>query len=289
MNKTLLGYVPERSPIYSVHPFVKLFFLLVVSLFPMFISAPEWNVALMATIMLLMIYSRVSLKTLKIYIPVAISMGMIILISYTLLGGVQPQYRQIATVLGVRIYWERLRDAMVVYFRVVPMILSMVFFLSTSRERDLIVAMRTVRVPFVVTYVFAMALRAAGMVLEDFHIVRQAEKARGFDTTGKSLPYRIRKYVMYMIPLFALSLRRTEEFTNALVARGYAFAGEGARVKRADFVLTHYRFSVMDGVYTALIVATFGMILVARFAFQRLTVDDSYFLNWLYGVIVAVS
>ncbi|MCA1754075.1 MAG: energy-coupling factor transporter transmembrane protein EcfT [Spirochaeta sp.] len=289
MNKTLLGYVPEHSPIYSVHPFVKLFFLLVVSLFPMFISAPEWNVGLMLGIMLLMIYSRVSLRTLKMYIPVAISMGIIILLSYTLLGGVQPQYQQITRVLGVSIYWERLRDALVVYFRVVPMILSMVFFLSTSRERDLIVAMRTIRIPFVVTYVFAMALRAAGMVLEDFHIVRQAEQARGFDATGKSIPYKIRKYVMYMIPLFALSLRRTEEFTNALVARGYAFAGEGARVKRADFVLTHYHFSVMDGLYTTVIVLLFAAILVARYGFQRLTVEDSYFLNWLYSIIVSAA
>ena len=99
-----------------------------------------------------------------------------------------------------------------------------------------------IRVPFVVTYVFAMALRSAGMVLEDFFIVRQAEQARGFDPTGKSLAYKIRKYIMYMIPLFALSLRRSEEFTNALVARGYAFTGEAAKVKRADFVLTHYSF-----------------------------------------------
>ncbi len=48
--------------------------------------------------------------------------------------------------------------------------------------------MRSVRVPFVVTYIFAMALRAAGMVLEDFQIVRQAEKARGYDPVGKSIP-----------------------------------------------------------------------------------------------------
>ena len=285
MNKTLLGYIPEQSPIYAVHPFVKLFFLLVVSLFPMFISAPEWNIGLMAGIMVLMIVSRVNLRTLKMYIPVAISMGTIILISYTLLGGVQPQYREIITLFRIPIYWERIRDAMVVYFRVLPMILSMVFFLSTSRERDLIVAMRTVRVPFVVTYVFAMALRAAGMVLEDFHIVRQAERARGFDATGKSIPYKIRKYVMYMVPLFALSLRRTEEFTNALVARGYAFTGPGSRFKRADYVLTHYRFSFFDGVWTTIIVAAFVAILVARFGFARLTVDDSILLNWMFGLV----
>jgi energy-coupling factor transporter transmembrane protein EcfT len=54
MNKTLLGYVPEQSPIYVIHPFVKLFFMLVVSLFPILIYAPEWNAFIMLVIIVLM-------------------------------------------------------------------------------------------------------------------------------------------------------------------------------------------------------------------------------------------
>ena len=268
MNKTLLGYVPTQSPIYAIHPFVKLFFLLIVSLFPMFVAAPEWNMLLMLVIILLMWISRVDMRTLKIYVPVAISMGSIIIISYVLMGGTHPEYQLITQFAGIKVYWERVRDAIVVYFRILPMIFTMVFFLSTSRERDVIVAMRTIRLPFVVTYVFAMALRSAGMVLEDFQIVRQAEQARGFDPTGKSLVYKIRKYVNYMIPLFALSLRRSEEFTNALVARGYAFTGEASRIKRADYVLTHYSFKYFDAIFTALISISFIALLVMRYGYN---------------------
>jgi len=286
MNKTLLGYVPTQSPIYAIHPFVKLFFLLIVSLFPMFVSAPEWNMLLMLVIILLMWISRVDMRTLKIYVPVAISMGSIILISYVLLGGTHPEYELIAQFAGIKVYWERVRDAIVVYFRILPMIFTMVFFLSTSRERDVIVAMRTIRLPFVVTYVFAMALRSAGMVLEDFQIVRQAEQARGFDTTGKSLAYKIRKYVNYMIPLFALSLRRSEEFTNALVARGYAFTGEASRVKRADYILTHYSFKYYDAIFTALISISFVGLLVMRYGYNYFGVDESAFMNWFKNILM---
>ncbi len=285
MNKTMLGYVPNESPIYAIHPFVKLFFLLVVSLFPMFIAAPEWNLLLMFLIMALLWISRVNLKTLRIYVPVAVSMGMIILLSYTVLGGVHPEYREILRLGGVHIYWERLRDAVVVYCRILPMIITMVFFLTTSRERDVIIAMRTARLPFVVTYVFAMALRSAGMVLEDFQIVRQAEQARGFDSTGKSLFYKIRKYVMYMIPLFALSLRRSEEFTNALIGRGYAFTGEAARVKRADYILTHYTFKSYDKVITALLALSLVAVLVLRYGFGYFGLDDSLLIQWLSRVV----
>jgi energy-coupling factor transport system permease protein len=285
VNKTLLGYVPDESPIYAIHPFVKLFFLLTVSLFPMFITPPEWNALLMALILILLWVSRVSLRTIRIYIPIVISMGSIILLSYTVLGGNHPEFQLVANILGVKIYWERIRDALVVYFRILPMIFTMVFFLTTSRERDLIVAMRSIRVPFVVTYVFAMGLRSAGMVLEDFQIVRQAEQARGFDTTGKSIAYRIRKYVMYMIPLFALSLRRAEEFTNALIARGYSFTGKASKVKRADFILTHYTFTTLDGVLTGLIGLTFIAILIMRYGLGQFGLEDSIFLAWLKGLL----
>jgi energy-coupling factor transporter transmembrane protein EcfT len=285
MNKTLLGYVPEQSPIYVIHPFVKLFFMLVVSLFPILIYAPEWNAFIMLVIILLMWYSRVDMKTLKIYVPVAISMGSIILLSYTVLGGTHPEYQLLARFIGVNFYWERVRDAIVVYFRILPMIFTMVFFLSTSRERDVIVAMRFIKIPFVVTYVFAMALRSAGLVLEDFFIIRQAEQARGFDPTGKSLWYKIRKYIMYMIPLFALSLRRAEEFTNALVARGYAFTGEAAKVKRPDYVLTHYSFKPLDTALTSIISLIFAAIVVLRFGFGYFTLDTSIFIAWLGRVL----
>ncbi|HJR78652.1 MAG TPA: energy-coupling factor transporter transmembrane component T [Anaerolineales bacterium] len=282
MNKTLLGYVPTESPIYRIHPFVKLFFMLIVSLFPMFVAAPEWNLILMLVLILFMWISRVDMRILRIYVPVAISMGSIIFISYVILGGNHPEFQLLAQFLGINIYWERIRDALVVYFRILPMIFTMVFFLSTSRERDVIVAMRTIRLPFVVTYVFAMALRAAGMVLEDFQIVRQAEQARGFDSTGKSIAYKLRKYVMYMIPLFALSLRRSEEFTNALVARGYSFT---SKVKRADYVLTHYSFKSYDAIFTALIGLTFFAILVLHYRYQYFSLDQSLFIRWLRDLL----
>jgi energy-coupling factor transporter transmembrane protein EcfT len=166
------------------------------------------------------------------------------------------------------------------------MIVTMVFFLTTSRERDLIVAMRSIRAPFVITYIFAMALRAAGMVLEDFQIVRQAEQARGFDSAGKSLVYKIRKYVMYMIPLFALSLRRAEEFTNALIARGYAFTGEASKIKRPDYILTRYPFKTLDAILTAIISLSFVVLLILRYGFNFFSLEESWLINWLYQELI---
>jgi energy-coupling factor transporter transmembrane protein EcfT len=286
MNKTLLGYVPEESPIYSVHPFVRVFFLFIVSLFPMIIVAPEWNAFLIILVIILMQYSRINLATLKLYVPVAVSMGSLILFSYTVFAGNHPEFTELIRFLGIRIYYERIVEAVVVYFRVVPMIFITVYFLSSSRERDIIVAMRSIRIPFAMTYLVAMALRSAGMVLEDFSIVRQAEKARGFDPAGKSIAYKLRQFVMYIIPLFALALRRAEEFSNALVARGYSFTGLLRNPKRADYVLTHYHFKKHDFVITAALLCMLIALLVLRYGFGLLTLEGSLTETVLHSVLL---
>jgi len=91
---------------------------------------------------------------------------------------------------------------------------------------------------------------------------------------------------MYMIPLFALALRRSEEFTNALVARGDAVTGEASRVKRADFILTHYTFRPLDAVMTVVIGLAFVSILVMRFGLDAFSVEESWLINWLMGLLV---
>lgn len=285
MNKTILGYVPDESPIYATHPATRVVFLMIVSLFPLFISAPEWNFLLVLLIIGLMAYSRINLATLKIYVPVAVSMGSIILLSYTVFAGNHPEFHELFRVIGIRIYYERVIDAITVYFQILPMIFVMVYFLSTSRERDIVIAMRTFRIPFAATYLVAMALRSVGMVIEDFSIVRQAEKARGFDPAGKSIFYKIRQFVMYIIPLFALALRRADEFANALTARGYSFTGLLKNPQRADYVLTHYQAHAYDYVIMVMLSLLLIALLVLRYGFGLLTLETSLtntlLSNWL--------
>lgn len=284
MNKTILGYVPEESPLYRIHPFVRLLFLMVVSLFPMFISSPEWNFSIILLVLVILIYSKVNLKTLRVYIPLSISMGILILLTHTVLGGRHPEFAVVFRIFGFPIYYERIVAAVDVYARILPMIFVMVLFLSTSRERDILVAFRWAKIPFVVTYLGAMALRSVGMVIEDFSIVRQAEKARGFDPKGKSIRYKMRQFVMYIIPLFALALRRSDEFANAIVARGYSFTGLRG-LDRADYILHQYQFRTRDLVLTVVIILALVGVLIARYGFGYLGLDDSLTVRLLESLL----
>lgn len=275
MKKTLLGYIPEESPIYQLHPLTRVAFLLIVSIYPMLIEAPEWNLALTIIMLGLLVYAKVRMDTIKNYVPIFGSMFFIILISYTLFGGYDPAYIPIAHLGSLTIYYQPVRWAIVTYMRLIPMIFVVIFFFSTSRERDMIVAMRTCKVPFTITYLVGMGLRSVGMVMEDFLIVREAEKARGFDTKGKSLLYKLKQFIMYIVPLFGLALRRSEEFSNALTARAYTFRGLLKQQKRADYVLTHYHLAFTDYAIMFILILALILLVIARYHYGLMSVESS--------------
>lgn len=276
MKKTLLGYIPEESPIYQLHPLTRVAFLLVASIYPMLIEAPEWNLALTIILIVLLLYARVSMKTIKNYIPIMGSMLFIILISYTVFGGYDPSYIPLAHLGSFTIYFQPVRWAIVTYMRLIPMIFVVIFFFSTSRERDIIVAMRTCKVPFTMTYLLGMGLRSVGMTMEDFQIVREAEKARGFDARGKSVFYKLKQFIMYIVPLFGLAIRRTEEFSNALTARAYSFQGLLKQEKRADYFLTHYHIAIADIIIISALLLSLVMLIVGRYHYGLMDVESSW-------------
>ena len=80
-------------------------------------------------------------------------------------------------------------------------------------------------------------------------------------------------------------MRRAEEFTNALVARGYAFSGEASKVKRADYVLTHYSFNPLDGAITTAITVLLAAILILHFGYGYMGMENSFLIRWLQSAL----
>jgi energy-coupling factor transporter transmembrane protein EcfT len=78
---------------------------------------------------------------------------------------------------------------------------------------------------------------------------------------------------MYLIPLFTLAIRRTDEISNALHTRGYTPLGkiEGGG-KRSDYILTKYPFRTIDQVLIYGMIGLFILIIVLR-AFGYFSID----------------
>ena len=237
MKRSLLGYLPVESPIFSIHPLTRFLFLLVVSAYPMFVELPELNVLGVFFMLYMFKYGKVDIKIIKNYKLAFLNLFFVIMIAYTFFGGYNPSYRVIARLGPVKICWENIRWAIMVYIRLIFAILIIIFFLSTMRERDVIVGLRALKIPFTICYVAGLSLRSIGMSLVDFNTIREAEKARALNINELPFREKIKKFGLYIVPLVALAIRRSDEVSNALDSRGFKISGEG----RTDYITTKYK------------------------------------------------
>lgn len=284
MRRTLLGYLPVESPIHALHPIIKTFFLLIVSIYPLLIDAPEWNLVGIVAMIIIFVVSKVQLSILKFYTTIMLNIFWIIFIAYTFFGGYAPGYHVIGKVGPILISWENISWAITVYLRMFFAILVIIYFLSVARERDVILGLRWLRLPYVVSYMIGLAFRSIGLSIIDFHTIREAEKARALDLKELPLTHKIKKFGLYIVPMVALALRRTDEVSNALDSRGFKFTGLRG-YKRTDYLLSKYKFRGKDAVAVGAMLAVLAAIVYFRYFTPYLSTRESLLLKWIAGLL----
>lgn len=274
-RKTLLGYVPIESPFYQFHPVTRLIIYLVLGVVPLFIFIPGVNIILILINLILLKWGRVDLGRLRIYLPVIFTVALFMGIVVVLAPGKDPSFTPLE-VFGVTIYYQPAFFTFAAYWRLLAMLFGTILYFSLNRERDILVGLRAMRLPFVASYVIGLSVRSAGMFMEDFRIIRQAEQARGLDTSTMKFKDQVKLYMMYLIPLFSIALRRADEISNALFARGYNISGRVATGgKRSDYIRAQYPMRTRDWVMIVALIAVFVAIGVAQMGFGVFSIENS--------------
>lgn len=285
MRKTLLGYVPIASPFYIFHPVTRLMMFVFFGVAPVFIDMPEINFILLLIMLGLLRWGQVDIRRLKIYLPLIITVAIFMFTVVLLAPGEDPTYTPIK--LGsFTLYYQPVFFTFASYWRLMAMLFGTILYFSTNRERDTLVALRAVRLPFIASYVIGLSIRSAGMFMEDFNTIRQAEQARGLDTSALKLSDQVKLYMMYLIPLFSIALRRADEISNALFARGYTLTGqvEGGG-KRSDYILMQYKMTPKDWFWTTLMVILFIAAMVAQYGFGLFRLSHSPLNQYLQSLL----
>jgi len=283
LKRTLLGYLPEESPIHSFHPLSKLLFLILVSAYPMLTDNPDVNVLGVIFLLILFFYSKIPLSILKFYTTIMLNILWIIIIAYTFFGGYSPSYTVIAKLGLFTISWENIAWAISVYVKMFFGILIIIFFLSTSREKDIIVSLKTLKLPHGFSYAIGLALRSIGLALIDFNILREAERARALSLSELPFIQRIKKFGLYIVPLLIIMLRRADDFANAIDARGInLFSSQ----KRTDYIAAKYLFHVRDYLLFSILATVFLFLLYLKFSSNILASSSSTILSYLRYLVV---
>ena len=284
MRKTVLGYVPIQSPIYLLHPVTRIILYLVMSFVPLLIQMPEVNLILLIGTLCLFKFSRIDMRQLKIYVPMMILVACFITFSYivfpTKMSGEVP-----IVFFGFKLYLFSIMWAVMVYVRIITLLLASIFFFSTNRERDILVGLRCLRVPFAVSYFLGLTLRSAGMFLEDYGIVKEAERARGLDMENEKFFTKVSHFPMYMIPLFTLAIRRSEDISTGLYAKGTEIKGTYKGMKRPDYLRTKFKKSALDSVVSFAAIGFFAGAVILKISINAFELKNSILNMWFGNIL----
>ncbi len=101
------------------------------------------------------------------------------------------------------------------------MVFATIALVVSSRDVELIGAMRQLRLPQPVIFFFSTVFRTLDLALVDYETIHQAQLARAINARPRSLLKRISDLASIAIPMVAVMIRRSSEIGDALISRGY--------------------------------------------------------------------
>ncbi|MDD3581316.1 MAG: energy-coupling factor transporter transmembrane component T [Desulfobacca sp.] len=125
------------------------------------------------------------------------------------------------TPLGFGVTWESLAFGVATALKLVSMLVAGVVLLSTTRVEEIFLALVKLRLPYPACFAFAMALRWVPEVLDTALRVKEAQQARGLDLESGGRGSRLKRHIPLLVPIFLLTLRRSQTMAWALEAKGF--------------------------------------------------------------------
>ncbi|WP_126556943.1 energy-coupling factor transporter transmembrane component T [Dictyobacter kobayashii] len=101
------------------------------------------------------------------------------------------------------------------------MMFSTIALVVTSRDIELMGAMRQLRIPRPIIFFLSTVFRALNLALTDYETIYQAQIARAVNAQPRSFLRRLRDLASIAVPMVAMMIRRSSEIGDALLARGY--------------------------------------------------------------------
>ncbi len=101
------------------------------------------------------------------------------------------------------------------------MVLVTIALVVSSRDIELIGALRQLHLPPVVIFFLSTVFRTLDLSLMDYETIRQAQLARALNARPRSFIKRLRDLGSVAVPLVAVMIRRSSEIGDALISRGY--------------------------------------------------------------------
>jgi energy-coupling factor transport system permease protein len=127
--------------------------------------------------------------------------------------------------------------------KAIIMFFLMLFFFIGISDRDLILGLRSIKVPFNVSLMINLIFRGLSMFQYEYSIVKEAMMTRGVEFERASIPKKIKNFISIFIVLVILMFKKTEDMSASIEARGIPLRSKKRTVyqifpfKKKDFII----------------------------------------------------
>ena len=223
----LFFYAERDSLVHRLHPVTKLILLGGICTIALVLRRPAALLALFGVILPATIAAG-GFGNVRRVAPFLLLAGTSALLLWTLVGrGPTP--------LLLWMSREGLLLGLVAALRIDSFILAGVFFLSTTRNEEIVQGLLRIGLPYPICFAFSTALRLAPAFIGTGLAVREAQRARGLDPDAGSLAARLKANIPLLVPTFLTTIRMTNHLAMSLEARGF-----GLRKQRTSLLETHF-------------------------------------------------
>lgn len=274
MNSLTLGrYVPYDSFIHKMDARNKIICLILLMV-AVFYQYSDWVITfaiggtLFALLILLMIVSRVSFKSLFSSLK---SLWFFIIFLMIINALIPPKdATNIAFSIGTfNIYFEAIFQSLKIILRLILMVSLTMILTSTTKPLDLTNALewflsplKIIRFPaHEIAMTISIALRFIPTLLDETERIMKAQESRGVDFKHGKISTKIKAIISLIVPLFVSAFQRSEELADAMEARGYDPKAKRTKYRKLTFHVGDFFAFVLCGAIMS------GTIIVSHYGF----------------------
>jgi len=239
----ILQYVHKDAFLHRLHPYTKIFFIVLVSLMAIIATSIPFLCLMVFAMLVFAAYGellRESLQQLKLILVMSIIFILITVI--TMPGGETLGYVIPAGIpfIGgfIPITSGGLMIGIVLTLRFMILIFAFQLFLISTQPRDIVHALEKVRLPIDYILMFIIALRFIPTLQIEGQRIHEAQLARGFNP-GTGITGKVRSVAPIVIPLVSNALLRSNVLGLTIDMRGYR-TGRRTHVRERVFLTRDY-------------------------------------------------
>ncbi len=284
MGSNQLGrYIPYNSPIHRMDPRFKLIslFLIIVAIF-MIKNIAVYGV-FSAFILLILIMSKIPLRTFKGFVKSTIFIAIILFLLNTFTVKDAMGHLYWSTWNGkINVSLGTIEATALIFLRIFLMIITTTLLTSTTKPLDLMISLEDILKPLkkvkfpttTVSMIISIALRFIPTLLADANRIMQAQASRGVDFENGKLKEKFKALVTLVIPLFLSAFSKAYDLADALEARGYNVLSKRTRYRSFFIKFTDILFFIV------ILFVFIGVILISYFSHDLSSIFHFTFPQW---------